>query len=233
MQAKRSLKTKRTIVCTGCGDIFKGIRPTRRFCSQSCADKYRHKNSYIKRKEIVGRWVECTLKSCKGKVWLYPRDIKKGRKAYCGFSCFGKGKTTSLLLTCSECPIQFYCTPSQVRLRHRVTCSMKCRGTKMSRLAEERIKNNPPTQGVINRRLRYSKKMDEWRKAVFERDNYTCQHCHVRGGYIQADHIKPFAYFPELRFDLNNGRTLCKPCHVKTDTYGGRVKKLYATQQTA
>jgi 5-methylcytosine-specific restriction endonuclease McrA len=41
---------------------------------------------------------------------------------------------------------------------------------------------------------------------------------------LQADHIKPFAHHPELRFDVNNGRTLCVPCHRKTDTYGGRSR---------
>ena len=67
-----------------------------------------------------------------------------------------------------------------------------------------------------------------WRKAVFERDNYTCQECGVRGVEIQADNIKPFKYFPELRWVLSNGRTLCVPCHRKTDTYGRRGQKLYA-----
>lgn len=64
-----------------------------------------------------------------------------------------------------------------------------------------------------------------WRKAVFERDNYTCQECGQYGGKLQADHIKPYCLFPELRTDINNGRTLCLDCHKKTDTYGAKALK--------
>jgi len=64
-----------------------------------------------------------------------------------------------------------------------------------------------------------------WRKSVFERDKYSCVWCKQVGGEIHADHIKPFALFPELRFAIDNGRTLCKECHKKTDTYGRKTKK--------
>jgi len=58
-----------------------------------------------------------------------------------------------------------------------------------------------------------------WRRNVFERDDYTCQECKQRGGVLNADHVKPFALYPKLRFELTNGRTLCVECHRKTDTY--------------
>lgn len=60
----------------------------------------------------------------------------------------------------------------------------------------------------------------EWRSTVFERDNYTCQICGVRGGNLEADHIKSYAAHPELRYNVDNGRTLCKKCHKKTDNFG-------------
>jgi hypothetical protein len=69
-------------------------------------------------------------------------------------------------------------------------------------------------------RLRNSARYSHWRNAVFERDDYTCQHCRARGVRLNADHIKPFALFPEIRFDLENGRTLCVDCHKKTPTWG-------------
>ena len=54
-----------------------------------------------------------------------------------------------------------------------------------------------------------------WRRSVFERDSYKCRHCgDDRGRNLQAHHIKGWRDFPELRFAIDNGLTLCKPCHV-------------------
>lgn len=76
-----------------------------------------------------------------------------------------------------------------------------------------------------NKRIRKSLEYKLWREAVFTRDNYTCVWCGVKGGAINADHIKPFCDYPELRFAIDNGRTLCVPCHKKTDTFLKRFKK--------
>lgn len=78
----------------------------------------------------------------------------------------------------------------------------------------------------INLLIRGSVEMKLWRLDVFNRDKYTCVLCGQKGGDLQADHIKPFAYYPELRFDRQNGRTLCKSCHRKTDTYGAKSKNI-------
>lgn len=65
-----------------------------------------------------------------------------------------------------------------------------------------------------------------WHRAVLKRDDYTCQICNGRGGKLCVDHIKSYAYYPKLRYELDNGRTLCVECHLNTDNYGGRVHKL-------
>lgn len=84
---------------------------------------------------------------------------------------------------------------------------------------------------AIQNEIRNSLEYRLWREAVFERDDYTCVCCGakfikgVTGRVIlHVDHIKSFSEFPELRFEINNGRTLCYDCHRKTPTWGGRTK---------
>lgn len=54
----------------------------------------------------------------------------------------------------------------------------------------------------------------KWRKAVYKRDGFKCQWpgCSV-AKKLNAHHIKTWAGFPGLRFEPNNGITLCKDHH--------------------
>jgi hypothetical protein len=52
----------------------------------------------------------------------------------------------------------------------------------------------------------------EWRKQVFERDNYTCQVCGV-GGHVHAHHLNGYHWAKDQRIEVNNGITLCDNCH--------------------
>lgn len=104
-------------------------------------------------------------------------------------------------------------------------------GWKMSDESKQKIRDsktgskNPSWKGGITperKKAYFSSDYKLWRKSVFERDNYTCKICGSVGGELNADHIKPWALYQELRYDINNGRTLCKECHKKTDTYGNK-----------
>lgn len=58
----------------------------------------------------------------------------------------------------------------------------------------------------------------EWRKAVLEKDHYACTLC-GRKDQLHCDHIKPWKEHKELRYDVSNGRVLCKFCHYEI-TFG-------------
>ena len=81
----------------------------------------------------------------------------------------------------------------------------------------------------LNDQIRQSLEYRTWKRLVLERANFTCEICGAKNMkglghsvYLQADHIKQFAFYPELRFDLNNGRALCLKCHKK---YGEHRRK--------
>jgi len=56
-----------------------------------------------------------------------------------------------------------------------------------------------------------------WQVAVYKRDDYICRICGRKcsAKQIVAHHILSFNDFPELRFAINNGMTLCRSCHIK------------------
>lgn len=73
---------------------------------------------------------------------------------------------------------------------------------------------------AIKRGLKRTPEYYQWRKAVLERDNKICQECGKLNSKL-VHHIKSFKEFPKLRFDINNGITLCLDCHKKIHFGGG------------
>lgn len=99
---------------------------------------------------------------------------------------------------------------------------------RLAKLGKYGEKSNAWLGGRTNER-RLLMKRDEYRslrKFIFERDNYTCQICFKKGGYLEMDHIKEWCNYPELRYDPKNCRILCKPCHIKTPNYGNNAKRM-------
>lgn len=90
------------------------------------------------------------------------------------------------------------------------------------------------TTTLINS-IRGSDKYKRWRKKVFKRDNFICQECgYDKGSIIEPHHKKDIARIlfenkietieqalkcKEL-WNIDNGKTLCRKCHRKTDNYG-------------
>lgn len=72
----------------------------------------------------------------------------------------------------------------------------------------------------LTQRGRGSKKYKEWQRAVFAKDK-KCVWCGSTKK-LEADHIKRWSEYPELRYEVTNGRILCMKCHNKT-----RNKKYY------
>jgi 5-methylcytosine-specific restriction endonuclease McrA len=97
-------------------------------------------------------------------------------------------------------------------------CSKKC--TDIWKIGKNTGKANNRWKGgvtPINDKIRHSPKYIEWRNAVGTRDKIKCQFCGARKKLV-AHHIKTFEKYPELRFKVSNGITLCRSCHMKLHT---------------
>ena len=174
-------------------------------------------------KPRTGAVVKC--EGCRKDIYRHPFQLKTYKKVICSKECW---KKISFSFNCKNCGKKVLTQPSQMKYRKRSACSRKCRYVLQKAKTLERRKTY--TKHQLDRLARYSKEAIQWRKTVFERDDYTCQECHTRGSYLEADHIKPFAYFPELRYELSNGRTLCRPCHDKTKIGYKKMRNLYPLQ---
>ena len=91
-------------------------------------------------------------------------------------------------------------------------------------------KNNPSWKGGVTplqKTIRTSEKYLKWRTTIFNRDRFQCQYCYSIGNRLNVHHIKPYstiiqknniktlqnAYYCSELWSIDNGITLCKPCH--------------------
>lgn len=144
-----------------------------------------------------GAYFNCLV--CDDQFWRQPSAIKKGQNKYCSRECYqkqqvGKPKSKAFREFCK------------------------------TRKGED----SPTWKGGVtpeHLKIRNSNEYKAWRESVFNRDDHTCQDCGAKSGkgrhvYLHAHHIKPFSLHPELRFEVNNGLTLCRKCHYKVHSNG-------------
>ncbi len=209
--------------CTLCGKLY-SVKASRasstRFCSRKCKAQA---NSIA----LCGRQMPkgCHKEKPGPHTRLRPAKkcghLARAGRSYCP-SCRVKFYSEVTLKNCESCGTTFEVRPSEARKYK--CCSMKCRNDQISR--RQKGSNSHLWRGGIageNRLQRNSAKYDSWRSSVFARDEYTCLGCGSKGGKLTADHIKAWSLYPALRFDVANGRTLCRLCHQKTDTFGYRA----------
>ncbi len=145
-------------------------------------------------------------------------QFKKGHTAYnkgCGV----------VNMNCKNCAKSFV-----TRVKKRMFCSVSCKSkffwsdkdyAKKLSLAHEGIMIGEKSPRWVKDRstTTYNRPLNSfeysnWRKEVFTRDNFTCKmskgECSKR---IEAHHILSWKQYPELRYDINNGITLCRAHH--------------------
>lgn len=172
-----------------------------------------------------------------GKTWCEGKHPWKDRPhPMLGKSAWNKGTDSRIEKICNACGNKFKIYP--YRKNTALFCSLKCRSQHFSKFHIPWNKGKPFLsvrgnksnfwKGGISRQYKdgyWSLKYKNWRREIFIRDSFTCKNCKKSGVYIEAHHIKSWADYPKLRFNANNGITLCKKCHSKTENYKGKNKR--------
>lgn len=137
------------------------------------------------------------------KVALPGREATSGKQ----HRNWNGGNITKICVTCN---LPFEVVKSQ---DWRKFCSRKCYA-----VTRTGANNNQWKGGISSERdvAKASREYAEWRLMVYRRDHFMCVLCLKHCDKPHAHHLKRFSDFPELRYDVNNGATLCEPCHKQT-----------------
>ena len=191
---------------------------------------------------ITKRCLKCNKK--------FSFSLSSSKRKYCSQECYWADKKKRGLIPPSR-------KGSKLTKKHKKRLSEYNKGRKHSKEMKEKSriaklgKKNPMygktgnkhPQWVgskikcFNKRIRKCLQYIQWRSDIFQRDNWICQTCNIKGGKLQAHHIKPFVVIlqdnniktfeqaidcKEL-WDINNGVTLCEDCHKLTKSYKKRI----------
>lgn len=169
--------------------------------------------------------VQCS--ECKKQYEVSPG--RKGVTKFCSYACAGKWRSKHFKGSghpkwqggkrskkCPQCGKTYKQQPDETYAFFKVrkfcskTCSVK--GQKYNRGLDH------PNYRKDARRKNRGGNHHKWKIAVISRDLATCQHCGISGIELHAHHLKPYKDYPELRFDVSNGITLCFKCHWNIHT---------------
>ena len=187
-------------ICPTCSSSFRVYRSNAKYvyCSVGC--KSRDKN------------IQKTCPVCNQPFSVFKSAIGQ---VYCSFGCASIGRSTHHWkdFRCLQCGATFQSKDRPHSNNSNHYCSLSCR----NKAYRQNTGPKSPSWkgGRVAEKLRDRGRLEyrEWRRSVFQRDDYTCQECGIRGTKLHAHHIKPYAEFPDLRFDVGNGVTLCLSCH--------------------
>jgi hypothetical protein len=180
---------------------FSFIVQISKYCSNLCYGKASERGEYRK----------CLI--CGKEFYASGWHIKNEFGKWCSEECSGIGRRKRVSRTCLNCGITFDIIISRLKDGRGKFCTRDC-------------KNNF-TDTDFRVRLRDHKLYTDWRIAVLEIGNYTCQICGNKEDGMLAHHIEPFdkilddnnvtsikeAEKCKRLWDVSNGMVVCRSCH--------------------
>lgn len=164
------------------------------FCCRECYNKFHSKEVPI-----------CTCQVC-GKIF---KGSKYNANKFCSRKCYNnfhsiKNKERS----CPSCGKIFLAKSNEDKY-----CSWECYNNNRQMPKGEEHWNWKG--GISKNNDRHdSYEYKQWRIKVYQRDQYKCVKCGSKNK-INAHHIYAWKYYLNLRYNIENGITLCEECHIQ------------------
>lgn len=197
------LKSRKILLCETCKSQYT-TKPAEESISRFCSAKCRN----LSPKESRRKRIEIKCLNCDSSVEMPVSQIQ-GRK-FCSMEC--RKDFHNCITKCAFCNEEF-----KHHKNHKAKyCSPECysKWLEIHRTGENHPSWSGGYQNKPEQKLRKTSKYKRWRTSVFERDDYTCQICKARGVALHAHHIVFVSVDPTKIFDIDNGQTVCLPCHA-------------------
>ena len=246
-QCKECSNSKYTHTCEQCGKEFKSDKKSSKFCSRECQGKWQTETRTGENNPCYNR-IKCNCDYCGKEINKTLTEYNKNKNHFCNRECQGKWKSENLTgennpswqggnikCNCDYCGKEIEKLPSHIKNNKHTFCSQECKNKWRSKF--ERGENHPHynpniTQEEREQERSYSEYKD-WRKEVYERDNYTCQCCGDNKGHnLNAHHIYGYTEHKDLRTDVDNAVTLCEDCHKRYHKQYGYTNNNYKDFRT-
>lgn len=190
------MSEKILVKCDTCGKEFYKYSykvGKHNFCNRECYLKFHSKNVKTYTCEICGK--------------VFKGD-KYNANRFCSRECYNEfHKIKNKERQCPICGKTFLAKASED-----IYCCLDCYNKDRHPPKKEQHWNWKGGISLIEDK-RDSSEYKKWRQAVYQRDNYKCCICGSKEK-LNAHHIKPWKYYPDLRYDISNGITYCEKCHI-------------------
>lgn len=138
------------------------------------------------------------------------KGAKHNANRFCSRECYNKfHNIKNKQRICPTCGKEFEARTSEDKY-----CSQKCHLENLHKTFKG--DNHWNWKGGISKENdnRDSNEYKKWRQEVYKRDDYKCKKCKSKEK-INAHHILSWNHYPEFRYEVSNGITLCAKCHIK------------------
>lgn len=217
--------SKESRKCENCGiDYFPyKFNKNQKYCSYKCI-KGRSDGRWVKKEKIIK---QCNY--CNKILELFPSHINKNN--FCSKNCSDKFLIGKKVKDETKNKIS---NTMKGRPAHNKGIKPNDDARRNMRIGQlKRVQNgkhNNYKGGISELRLKIRDMTESkiWRDSVFRRDKYTCRHCRTKKTNMESHHIKLFSTILDENkintiedaikckelWDVNNGITLCKKCHI-------------------